>query len=68
MNSTDAVTQHGAGDGIDVVPVDVVDLASLNVTLNGIDPDDVSFPIRSPHRAEASLPMTRFLCARGHIL
>ncbi len=25
------------------------------VTLNGIDPDDVSFRIRSPHRAEASL-------------
>ncbi len=42
-------------DGIDVVPVDVGSLALLDVTLNGIDPDDVSFWIRSPHRAEASL-------------
>ncbi len=37
------------------------------VTLNGIDPDDVSFRIGSPHRAEASLCMTRFWYVRGHI-
>ncbi len=53
-------------DGIDVVPVDVVDLALLDVTLNGIDRDDVSFRIRSPHRAEASLCMSRVSCVRGH--
>ncbi len=38
-----------------------------DVALYDIDPHDVSFRIRSPHGAEASLHMTRFLCVRGHI-
>ncbi len=66
MNSPGAVTPAWGWDDIDVVPVNVVDLALLGVTLNGIDPDDVSFRIGSPHRAEASLCMPFLSWVRGH--
>ncbi len=53
-------------DGIDVVPESLGGLAPMDVALNDINPDDVSFRIRSPHRAEASLCMPYVLCFCGH--